>query len=325
MTSRHCLAIVIVAAITLAAGPAAADAVKITPEARKHFEVGVALLEDPEGARHEEAYRAFKAAYQASPSPKILGNIGLCAMKLERDSEAIEAYTRYLKEVDDIEAKERTQIESDLKTLSASVVTLQLSISPAGATVIDERRPVKGEAVVNRYGPVEGKLSIGVRAGNHHITVEKDGHETAIWELEAAPGKTVSKTITLAKEGGEQPPPSTTVRMTVPVWIGIGATVAAAAGAAVTGGLALSKQSAFKDGNDGSDPAAAQDIKDQGEMLNIVTDVLLGTAVLGAGVTTILLFTTGGDEPSEGTDDAGWHLSPVAGPGGAAIMAWGSF
>ncbi len=325
MSPRRRLAVVVLTAITLAAGSVAADEVKITPEARKHFEVGVALLEDPEGARHEEAYRAFKAAYAAAPSPKILGNIGLCAMKLERDSEAIKAYGRYLKEVADIEAKERSQIESDLKTLRASVVTLELSISPSGATVIDERTPVKKASIINRYGPTEGKLVIGVRAGNHRITIEKDGHKSEVWELEAEPGKTVSKTIELPKDGAEEPAPSPGIRLSVPTWIGIGVTAAAAVGAAVTGGLALSKQSAFKDGNDGSDPAAAQDLKDQGEMLNIVTDVLMGTAVLGAGVTTILLFTTGGDEPSEGEGNAAWHISPVAGPGGAALMAWGSF
>jgi len=68
----------------------------VTPEARKNFEAGVGFLNDPDGARYEPAYAAFKAAYQASPSWKILGNLGLCALKLERNSEAIEAYQRYL-------------------------------------------------------------------------------------------------------------------------------------------------------------------------------------------------------------------------------------
>src|SRR6476659_9259610 len=57
----------------------------ISDEARSHFFAGVALLQDPEGEKVEEAYREFKKAYEISGSPKILGNMGFCAMRLERD------------------------------------------------------------------------------------------------------------------------------------------------------------------------------------------------------------------------------------------------
>src|ERR1041385_1727713 len=67
--------------------------------ARQQFRAGIAYLEDTEGARSEEAYAAFKKAYELSKSPKVLGNIGLCAMKLERDGEAIAAYQSSLKGV----------------------------------------------------------------------------------------------------------------------------------------------------------------------------------------------------------------------------------
>ena len=78
----------------------AAD-VPITDEARGHFTSGVNLLKDPDGARYEDAYREFKAAYAAAASYKILGNLGLCALKLERDGEAIDAYEEYLKHAPD--------------------------------------------------------------------------------------------------------------------------------------------------------------------------------------------------------------------------------
>ena len=68
------------AALTCSAPARAADVV-ITEEARTHFAAGVALLQDPKEPRYEEAYREFKAAYAAAPSYKILGNLGLCAMK----------------------------------------------------------------------------------------------------------------------------------------------------------------------------------------------------------------------------------------------------
>src|SRR6185436_17983733 len=101
----------------------AADAAN-EKEAREHFRAGVHYLQDIEGERYEEAYAEFKAAYSLSQSPKVLGNIGLCAMKLERDGEAIEAYGRYLREVSDIAPDERAQIERDLETLTASAAHL---------------------------------------------------------------------------------------------------------------------------------------------------------------------------------------------------------
>ena len=96
--------------------------------ARQQFRAGIAYLEDPEGARYEDAYAAFKKAYELSKSPKVLGNIGLCAMKLERDGEAIEAYQRYLKEVPDIDPDERAQIEGDLPTLVASAARVAITL-----------------------------------------------------------------------------------------------------------------------------------------------------------------------------------------------------
>ncbi|HYJ09195.1 MAG TPA: hypothetical protein VEX18_09295, partial [Polyangiaceae bacterium] len=76
---------------SLYARTAAAADVPISDNARAHFNAGVSLLQDPDGARYEEAYREFQAAYADSPSWKICGNLGITAMKLERDGEAIDA------------------------------------------------------------------------------------------------------------------------------------------------------------------------------------------------------------------------------------------
>ena len=42
--------------------------VVISDDARAHFSAGVNFLQDPDGARYEDAYREFKVAYAASPS-----------------------------------------------------------------------------------------------------------------------------------------------------------------------------------------------------------------------------------------------------------------
>src|SRR5258706_16405608 len=64
--------------------PSAPTNVEPSPEAREQFNVGVSLLQDPDGANYEEAFKAFLRAYTATPSWKILGNLGLSALKIER-------------------------------------------------------------------------------------------------------------------------------------------------------------------------------------------------------------------------------------------------
>ena len=95
-------------------------------EARRQFEAGVSLLEDPDGAKYEDAYRAFKKAYEISQSPKVLGNIAFCALHLERDGEAIDSYTSYLRDVPDISERERSQIQRDLATMMATMARVRV-------------------------------------------------------------------------------------------------------------------------------------------------------------------------------------------------------
>ncbi len=174
--------------LSLISAPVWAADVPINEDARAHFSAGVNLLQDPDGARYEEAHREFKAAYAASPSWKILGNLGLSAMKLERDSEAIEAYRKYLAEGgNQVDADERAQFQRDLATLEAGVVRLTLQSDPPGATLEDERFPATGSATRNGYGALSAPLSLGVRAGRHRFTAKLAGHADAIWEVELSP------------------------------------------------------------------------------------------------------------------------------------------
>jgi hypothetical protein len=164
-------------------------AAPISAEAKRHFQAGVALLQDPEGERVEEAYREFKAAYEDSASPKILGNVGYCAMRLERDGEAIDAYSTYLRDVKDIAPDERAQITRDLQTLTVGVVRVSIEVDRPGATIQDVRVPVRGDRVTNEYGPVTtGKIELGVRPGHHVFTAKLEGYESATWEVEAYAG-----------------------------------------------------------------------------------------------------------------------------------------
>lgn len=179
----------------------------ISEQAKRHFNAGVALLQDPEGEKVEEAYRQFKTAFDLSGSPKILGNMGFCAMRLERDGEAIDAYSRYLREVVEIDPDERAQIVRDLQTLSVGVVRLTLETSPPGAMILDEHVPVRGPRVTNAYGPLnDGKIVVGVRPGHHVFTAKLAGRVDATWEVEAYAGTKDQHAFTL-KELPKAPAP----------------------------------------------------------------------------------------------------------------------
>ena len=194
-------------AVCLVVRPAHAES-PITEEARQHFNAGVAYLQDPDGARYSEAYQEFLTAYAASPSWKILGNLGIAAMKLERDGEAIDAYTKYLQEGgSDLDPSEREQITRDMNTLKTSLVGLTVETAPAGAVIIDERIPATGNAVVNRYGPVTGTTRIGVKGGKHRFTAQLDGYDPLVWEVDAQPGEQ-SHTFELKKTPPPSPPGS---------------------------------------------------------------------------------------------------------------------
>jgi hypothetical protein len=271
--------------LAITASVQAAPDEKQREEARMHFSAGVNLLQDPARPRYEEAYLEFRKAYSLAGSPTILGNLGLCAMKLERDAEAIDAYTRYLKEVQDLPAEERTQIERDIATLKAGVANIQLESRPGGATIVDQRIPVTGQAITNVYGPLEGVMPIGVRQG-HHILKAKfpDGRESS-WEADLVGGE--SHVFEPAADVGAAPP------RPIPkaAFVSGGVALALGAGALVTGLFALDKGSDYDGKNDGRDPVAAEDLRSSGQTLNIVADGLLLGAVVAAGVTTYLVLT----------------------------------
>ena len=273
----------------------AAD-VPISDEARGHFKAGVSYLQDPDGERVEDAYREFKTAYAISSSPKILGNIGFCAMRLERDSEAIDSYSRYLHEVADIDTEERNQIVRDVQTMSVTVARIELVVDEIDARVTDVRVPVKGEKITNSYGPVRGKLEVGMRPGIHVITVRVPGFDDAKWEFEAKPGSRESHSFQMTKTA---PPPvavqtSSAHRPNLAPWIVAGAGAAMVVVGAVTGAVALTKTSSIanKCPSDAC-PAGYNLDADRSSARTFVraTDVLLigGGVVLAAGATWLLL------------------------------------
>lgn len=307
----------------------ASQEVVITEKARAHFKAGVNLLQDPDGARYEEAYAQFKAAYAESPSWKILNNFGITAMKLEKDGEAIDAFRGYLDGGgDQINEDERAQTTRDLETLEASVVTVTIKAAPEGVKLIDERVTNQSGNILNHYTVENGETKLRIRPGNHKITAKLSGYEDAVWEFNAQAASTHEHSFLLDKpqiaggKGGSGPEDSGALThrpVPISVWIGAGVTGAFLGGALGTGIVALGKNTEFDDANQEGDPER-DDLRNQVKTFNLVTDVLIGGAVVGGIVTTVLYVT----RPTVPRNSA-LRFEPVVGPQIAALSLSGKF
>jgi hypothetical protein len=327
----------LVSASAWAAEPAMSD------EAREKARAGVALLEDPEGARYDEALLAFREAYKLSSNPNLLANIALCALKLERDGEAIEAYTDYLAKGTGILPAERAQVNNDIRTRKATLATLVLEFEPASVQIVDERtNPVDGKVIRNRYDAQGGKLTLGLRSGPHRLIVSAPGYVDKTLNLTLGASSSTTEKVALTPESAkpaaaqQEPPKPKVVEPEAPkpepkksappveasprdgesvptsVWIGAGVTAALGLGAGVTGALALANKSSFDDANDGTNAAEAEDLRAGGVALNLTTDVLLGATAASAIVTAVLYFTSSdGDEAPASTTLARLRVVPA--------------
>ncbi len=266
----------------------AAD-VPISEEARTHFAAGVALLQDPKAPRYEEAYREFKTAYAASPSYKILGNLGLCAMKIERDAEAIDAYEKYLKEArSELTPPEREQAERDLLTLKSGVVRVTVSSDPPGASITDLRTPIEGNDIRNAYGEARGPIELGLRRGHHVITARLAGYQDQPWEFEASGTTLPPHTFVMVKpalSGVLSPELVATRPVPMSAWVTGAVTIGLAITGAVVGVTALQVRSDYETANDGLHVSQAESDRSRGQTLNAIADGCLGGAVLGAILT----------------------------------------
>lgn len=326
--------------VATAASAAYADDVPISDSARQHFQAGVNLLQDPDGARYAEAYREFQMAYADSPSWKILSNLGIAALKLERDGEAADAFAKYLAEGGaNIEADERAQVERDLQTLRAGLVKINIQSDPPGALLTDERVPPNGNTVVNRYGPLAAAVDLGIRGGHHRMTASLSGYKDSVWEFDTpAQGdghvfKLEPVTVAGPATGPANPdlgqvPPSGSANRPVPagVFVGVAATGALAVGGVVVGVLASGKRSDYNTANANIHSQADQDhaksLRDSGQTLNLVADGLFAGAVVAAGVTAVLFFTRPTHEAPAAT---ALHVSPVVASNGGGLFLSGTF
>lgn len=227
-------------------GSAAADET-ISEKARLYFGNGVELLQsDP--PNYQDAYHQFKRAYDESGSWKVLGNLGFCALKLERDGEALEFYAEYLKRGgDEVEADERAALERETLLVMGNTGVLLLTASEPQLEIVNAR---SGSSVpAQAYQLTEGKLALRLRAGVHTITATTADGRKLEHRVTMSPDQNVqhhfdfqAQGAALRAEGDAATKPKSPLRTIGFVTAGAGGL--ALLGAGITGIVAMNKDAA---------------------------------------------------------------------------------
>ena len=323
---------------------------KISEEAKSYFQNGVELIQG-QPPNYQDAYYQFKLAWDKSHSWKVLGNWGLCALKLERDGEAIWAYSEYLKKGgSDIDPSERKDLERDLLLLNGNAATVNITSSTASFDIQDSR--AGSSAPPQSYKVEGGKLTLRLRAGTHAITASHEG-KSLRWDIPLSPGNTESHAFsfsdstaaavpapvavapgtppangpTTAPPPTAEPPPSPPgngggLRTAGYVTAGVG--VAALGTGAILGILAKGKDSDARDQcSDSVCPQRAQaqfdSAKSQG---SFATVLLIGGGVFTAAGVSMIVW---GGPKSEQPASARLRLSPQLNMHQAGLFAQGAF
>lgn len=319
----------------------------ISEEAKLYFRNGVDLIQ-ANPPNYQDAYYQFKLAYEKSNSWKVLGNLGLCALKLERDGEALQFYTEYLKGGgNDIDPDERATLDREMLLINGNTAIVDVSASVPDVDLTDVRA---GSAVPPQSYEIQGDiLSLRLRAGSHTLSATAPDGKTLTWQVTLQPGKKLAyrfdfsatapagaaapATPAMPASSGSPPPAGTSsdgspLRTVGFVTAGVGA--AALIGGVVTGLMAKGKESEALDQCEGNSCApAAEDSFDSAASLATVTNVLLigGGVLAAAGVGLIVFGGSGSAEqaPQAATVAPRLVLSPAVGPGMSGVWATGAF
>jgi len=331
--------------------PAYADE-KISEEAKLYFQNGVELIQN-QPPNYQDAYYQFKLAWDKSHSWKVLGNWGLCALKLERDGEAIWAYSEYLKKGgNDVDPAERKDLQRDLLLLNGNATTVNLSSSSGTFEVLDAR--AGSSAPPQSYKAEDGKLTLRLRAGTHTLTGSSQG-KSQRWEVALSPGSTEDHVFEFSEPHAAPvaalapaaapvatPPQSVTAAEPAPApssstggTLRLAGYVTAGVGVAALGTGVILGISAKKKDTDARDtcrtgdtglicPASTQAQFDSANSLGSAATVLMvgGGVVAAAGVGMILF---GGPSHTEQAHSARVRFTPQVSPSQLGLLAQGAF
>jgi hypothetical protein len=301
-------------------------------------------MQDPDGARYEDAYPAFKRAYELSGSLNALQNLAICAMKIELDGEAIVFFERFLEaKGDDIEEADKAQVTRDLNTLKAVVAWITVSSDDAGVTMQDVRTPRRGATVRNKYDIGIQAKKLGVHPGSHVFTAKNGEGQEQTWTVEIANGGEYNHEFVfdpnapVTAEGftmddpkpegeGEGEDDEEGGGIHPAVWGGLGVTIAAAGVMAAFMGLSASQKKKYDNDILGQEPVSVQESEaSKLKTYNLVADIMIGVTAAAAVTTLVLGLVLTTDEEEAETGGVHWTVAPSLDHRGGGAMITGSF
>ncbi len=308
----------------------------IPEEAKLYFQNGVEMLQQ-EPPNYQDAYYQFKLAYEKSKSWKVLGNLGLCALKLERDGEALEYYNEYLKAGGaDLDPDERAALERDLLLLNGNTAIVNFTSTVPNVQLLDTR--AGSTAPPQKYSFNGDAFNTRIRAGTHTITVTAPDGKQVTWQTVLDPGTTVEHRFDFTEKPPEEekkagpttpPPPAEQekpsnfpTRTVGFVAAGVGG--ALLAGSIVTGLMAKSADNEGLSKCEGSicTPDARDDFQSAKTFAILTNAFLISGGVLAAGgVTMILIGGNSKEQPAHASTPPRLAVTPVVG----GLVARGAF
>jgi hypothetical protein len=267
-------------------------------EATTRFERGLALYDDGD---YDAALVEFNRAYSLSPTYKILYNIAKIERVKNDYSSALMHFQRYLAEgASDVPAERRDEVEKEIGVLKARVAELTIQANVPGAAVYVDDIPVCGARMVDPscVGTTPLRTPVKVNPGTRKITAMKRGYQNAYAQITVAGGDQNTVKLDLFDLGPKAEDTGPRNRAIV-AW---SVTGALAIGAGVMGVLALNKKNTYdedagkvacegnqflRDCNADTAETLSSDKKTT-RTFALVTDILAGAAVVGAGVSIYL-------------------------------------
>jgi hypothetical protein len=276
-------------------------------QARKHFGQGLKLYKDGD---FDAALVQFERAYAVKPNFKVLYNIAQCHFELRQYVEARDTLSRYLKDgAGSIEAERQSTVQNDLAELERRIAHVTLKVNVTGATVYVDGKKVGVTPLGTPVDVSEGQRTISVETadrGSKQRIVRVAGGEAQTVSLDFA-ALTPSPLTTPGSAKADDRAPRAANGLGAGFWITGGLAVALGAGAGATGYFALKAQ----DDHDedvkrfGVSNRELDDSKKRAQTFALTTDILAGSAIVFAGIATVLLISH-----DSGSEQVGLGVGP---------------
>jgi hypothetical protein len=330
-----------------AAGEEKEEEAGFNPEAKKKFAEG---NEHYAKGEYDAAIESFKSAIALDPKlPGPYRNLGLAYRALNRCSDALPMYEKYLELKPESRFTERVRREIDLCRAKMGMQPLpeqqkhtSTGYHPAEAQsyLHVAANLIGGEATDEASVKVDGimrgstPLTIPITSGKHRIHLERPGFEKADAMVEVQPGQRQDVELTMNKLAVEAQPAVTAAEETEEKkpkgsyrkygWAMIG--VAGALGLMGAGfGIAESQLHADAVTADRTTTTRAQIDKMASTGSNYATGAYIGLSVGGAALVAACIIFIVDPSRRETHQKQTYTIAPTVSPGGAGIAAAGRF